>query len=716
MKNLCAVITFLAILCQFGHSQVPQTIPYQAVVRDANGILIPNRTISARISIVDSSTGSSSIVYQETQSASTNNLGLINLSIGSGTVVSGSFSSINWGVHSKYIQIEFDPNGGTSYINMGKAQLQSVPYALFALNGASSNGLTQPNHRVAYGTGSGLTSDSGFTRDSVSGSTLISASHGAVGTQIILDTTEAMLLHGSGSNALTSLVLVGSLPGVPGDTMCVLAAVLDQYHNIQYGLRAVLDSVELITADGGNNYGVVGAQQHSSYLDVGYGNGSKLNSFTVDTTGMHWEYNDTDRYTFPIKDGNAGQIISTNGNGNLSWINPVTASSQPNHQVSYGTGAGLTSDANFTRDSATGKTTVKSVGIIAQSSIVLDSSKSVITHVNANRNGSTIISAKEGSVYVPNLQALAIDSINSQYGLLASPGFGELIAADVSVNYAVVGAQLLNAYMQVGMHGGLPVCSFSVDTFGMRWQYKDTTRYRFPLKDGMAGQVMSTDGNGHLNWNTVSTITGATGATGPTGASGLNGTNGLTGATGATGVTGITGATGATGSSGSSGTNGTNGSTGATGATGAQGVTGATGALSSGSAAGNTPYWNGSSWIVNSSNIYNNGGNIGIGTLTPNSTFQDSGSVSLKLTTHTANYTVSATDYFVICTTNSFTVTLPTAVGITGRVYIIKNGTSGKTITLATTGSQTIDGSSPGTISGIGVTRLVSNGSNWWTW
>ena len=47
---------------------------------------------------------------------------------------------------------------------------------------------------------------------------------------------------------------------------------------------------------------------------------------------------------------------------------------------------------------------------------------------------------------------------------------------------------------------------------------------------------------------------------------------------------------------------------------GATGATGATGLLTAGAATGNTTYWNGSSWVTNSSNIYNAGGNVGIGT------------------------------------------------------------------------------------------------------
>ena len=51
---------------------------------------------------------------------------------------------------------------------------------------------------------------------------------------------------------------------------------------------------------------------------------------------------------------------------------------------------------------------------------------------------------------------------------------------------------------------------------------------------------------------------------------------------------------------------------------GINGATGATGFLSSGTAAGNTPYWDGTNWILNGTNFYNNGSNIGVGTTTPN--------------------------------------------------------------------------------------------------
>lgn len=78
----------------------------------------------------------------------------------------------------------------------------------------------------------------------------------------------------------------------------------------------------------------------------------------------------------------------------------------------------------------------------------------------------------------------------------------------------------------------------------------------------------------------------------------------------------------------------------------------------------------------------------------------------------TTTYTITTTDFFIDCTSGSFTVTLPTAVGVSGQMYVIKNS-GGGTITLATTSSQTIDGAGPGTVATV--TRFMSDGAGWKT-
>lgn len=118
-------------------AQVPQGINYQTVVRNGSGAIIPNQNVNFRLSIISGSpTGS--IVYVEAQPVATNSLGLVNLIIGQGTPLSGTFSSINWGSASHYLSVELDPTGGTAFQPMGTSQLMSVPYALSAGNSTTS--------------------------------------------------------------------------------------------------------------------------------------------------------------------------------------------------------------------------------------------------------------------------------------------------------------------------------------------------------------------------------------------------------------------------------------------------------------------------------------------------------------------------------------------------------------------------------------------------
>ena len=84
-------------------------------------------------------------------------------------------------------------------------------------------------------------------------------------------------------------------------------------------------------------------------------------------------------------------------------------------------------------------------------------------------------------------------------------------------------------------------------------------------------------------------------------------------------------------------------------------------------------------------------------------------------------YTALVTDHLIAYTalTAPRTVTLPTAVGATGQVIVVKDesGSAGtQTITIATTASQTIDGAATKTITtAFGLLRVYSNGVEWFT-
>ncbi len=126
---LLVLLTALTLQSHSASAQAPQAIPYQAVARDNSGATLANQNISLQLSIHDA-TATGTIVYQETHTATTSSLGLFNVNIGQGTPITGTLASVDWGNGSKFIQIEFDPTGGTSYTDMGTTQLMSVPYAL----------------------------------------------------------------------------------------------------------------------------------------------------------------------------------------------------------------------------------------------------------------------------------------------------------------------------------------------------------------------------------------------------------------------------------------------------------------------------------------------------------------------------------------------------------------------------------------------------------
>ena len=131
------IVLFYAMLMTISSfAQSPQMMSYQAVIRDAGNQLVTSTPVGMQISILQgSSTGTA--VYVETQTPTTNMNGLATLQIGNGTVVSGSFSDIDWSDGPYLLKTETDPEGGTNYTITGTSMMTSVPYALYAANSAA---------------------------------------------------------------------------------------------------------------------------------------------------------------------------------------------------------------------------------------------------------------------------------------------------------------------------------------------------------------------------------------------------------------------------------------------------------------------------------------------------------------------------------------------------------------------------------------------------
>jgi len=124
MKRFYVLITALLLVLTI-HAQSPDKFHYQAVIRNTDGSIRTNQSVNILIGILQGSiTGPSQ--YVETFAASTTSLGLVNLVIGNGTIVSGSLSSIDWSAGPYFLQIWVD--GAV----MGTSQLLSVPFSKYA--------------------------------------------------------------------------------------------------------------------------------------------------------------------------------------------------------------------------------------------------------------------------------------------------------------------------------------------------------------------------------------------------------------------------------------------------------------------------------------------------------------------------------------------------------------------------------------------------------
>ncbi len=125
MKKITFILSLL--VSTFLLAQFPNSFKYQTVVRDASGAILSNQNVSFKMSILQAST----TVYTETFDKTTNDFGLVNLNIGTGTT-NDDFSAINWKLEDYSLKTELDETGGSNYIEMGTSTLVAVPFAMYS--------------------------------------------------------------------------------------------------------------------------------------------------------------------------------------------------------------------------------------------------------------------------------------------------------------------------------------------------------------------------------------------------------------------------------------------------------------------------------------------------------------------------------------------------------------------------------------------------------
>lgn len=133
MKKLTlnGIVMVCCLFSMITSAQVPETMSYQAVVRDAEGRLRSNQLILMKIRILQGDY-SGTCVYEEVHEQMTNLMGLLTCEIGNGLVINGNLSNIDWGAYPYFIETSFRTPDDLDYAQISSHRITSVPYALYA--------------------------------------------------------------------------------------------------------------------------------------------------------------------------------------------------------------------------------------------------------------------------------------------------------------------------------------------------------------------------------------------------------------------------------------------------------------------------------------------------------------------------------------------------------------------------------------------------------
>ena len=131
MKNAKLFIILMLSTFSFTWAQVPNGFNYQAIIRNHHGIAIANKDIKMKMSLLKYDANGIEL-YSEVFDETTNEYGLINLVIGHGVPINGSFSSIDWSDGPIFIETAVDTTGNSVFQTISTTQLLSVPFAMRA--------------------------------------------------------------------------------------------------------------------------------------------------------------------------------------------------------------------------------------------------------------------------------------------------------------------------------------------------------------------------------------------------------------------------------------------------------------------------------------------------------------------------------------------------------------------------------------------------------
>jgi hypothetical protein len=148
MKKFILLLSLIALFCQSSFAQTGG-LNFQGVARNSTGAVLANQKINLKFSILKT-TETGAVEYTETKEVTTNAQGIFAVVVGE--VNASSFAAVDWKASPKFLKVEMDPAGGTSFAAMGTTRLQNVPYAYYA-NGVNANNIDGTISVAKGGTG-----------------------------------------------------------------------------------------------------------------------------------------------------------------------------------------------------------------------------------------------------------------------------------------------------------------------------------------------------------------------------------------------------------------------------------------------------------------------------------------------------------------------------------------------------------------------------------
>jgi len=327
------LLTASVFLPQQTSAQSPEKMSYQAVIRNSSDALITNTNVGMQISILQGS-ASGTVVYSETQTPTTNANGLVSIEISEGTIVTGTFSGIDWSAGPYFIKTETDPTGGTNYTITGTNQLLSVPYAFYSkssANGFASVYSETDTRPVLYENGNiGIGTPSNWAKLNVNGKTVIEPGQNTWGSSISID---ASLLENGISYQLTS---TGG-DAVEGQGKLVVAGygvgnimVMDSNLNVGIGTDNPVSKLDVNGAINVNSNKITNVADPENNNDA-------ANKAYVDATGGGIE-SETD----PIYTGSQAANITAGDITNLGNLSGVNTGDQDGSETKVTAGTNVT--------------------------------------------------------------------------------------------------------------------------------------------------------------------------------------------------------------------------------------------------------------------------------------------------------------------------------------------------------------------------------------